>query len=66
MISHATNPGQHGPGFFKKALDKVKDSVADGGVLRYEVEQCPARGRIIKMMTRNGWSPYPMFVEFPR
>lgn len=66
MLSHQTNPGQHGPGFFKKALEKAKNAVAEGGILSYEVEKCPTRGRVIKLRTWSGLSPYPMFVEFPR
>ena len=52
-------------GAFITAIAKAKKSVAEGGALAYAVEQCPLRGRIIKLETANGWSPYPLFVESP-
>jgi hypothetical protein len=53
-------------GAFITAIAKARQSVAEGGSLAYAVEQCPLRGRVIKLETANGWSPYPLFVESPQ
>lgn len=65
MLIQALNAPARRSGVFFTALEKAKQSVADGGSLGYAVEQCPLRGRIIKLETANGWSPYPLFVERP-
>ncbi len=51
---------------FGEALDKAQEALKGGHILRYDIVRDPIKGRIIKMETANGWSPYPLFVEFPR
>lgn len=63
MISQVLAAPVRGARSFLIALDRAKNCVAEGGAIKYEVEQCPNRGRIIKLQTANGWNPYPLFVE---
>lgn len=63
MISQVLAAPVRGARAFLTALERAKSSVAEGGAIEYMVEQCPYRGRIIKLQTANGWSPYPLFVE---
>ena len=64
-LANANTPLRRSGSFFQAAIEKAKASVAQGGALSYAVDQCPHRGRIIKLETANGWSPYPLFVERP-
>ena len=61
-LQNSNAPARRNSSFFNAALEKAKSSVAQGGALSYAVDQCPSRGRIIKLETANGWSPYPLFV----
>lgn len=63
MIDKAFAAPVRGARAFFTALERAKSCVADGSALSYMIEQCPNRGRIIKLQTTNGWSPYPLFVE---
>lgn len=65
MIFHESKTPARRSGLFTTALEKAKNSVAEGGSLDYRVDECPIRGRIINLATANGWSPYPLYIERP-
>lgn len=65
MMFHENKTPARQSGIFTIALEKAKSSVAEGGSLAYRVDQCPIRGKIINLATANGWSPYPLYIEYP-
>lgn len=48
---------------FDDALALAKKERQAGEILRYRVDTCPTRGRLIWAESEQGWNPEPFFQE---
>lgn len=51
---------------FSQAVDYARAIQAEGNIRSYKVENTQPRGRVISIESHTGWSPFPLFVEFPQ
>ncbi len=63
-FAHPTRASR-APSGFVRAHDLAKQYKADGCIADFRVDSCHKRGRVITLKNESGWSPYPLFVEYP-